>query len=185
MEPYHLIVTAVIFHELAHAFTKFFFYDNDTPRGICNDEQGSGESGWRVEEKIMGGYLRVEWANKMQFGDMLSIDDMVLVKGKKKFKISKAIKLLWCCSSNPFKGNDVAKKMLSSLKRTKFIQPAEETMKKHISPPGSVQARVAEPTKKPRGVHTVPVESCTGLGISFGSFVGQDKRNIIYDGYNY
>jgi len=78
----------------------------------------------------------------------------------------------------PFKDEDVAKVMLSSLRQKKFIQPAEETMRKHISPHGSVWARVAEPSKKPRVVHPVPVASgtCRGLGINFGSFVGQDKR---------
>ncbi len=75
----------------------------------------------------------------------------------------------------PFEDEDVAKTMLSSLRQTKFIQPAEETMRKHISPHGSVRARVAEPSKKPRAMHTVP-GSCKGLGINFGSFVGQDKR---------
>ena len=93
-ELYHLIITVIVFHELAHAFTKFFFYDNDTPHGVGIDEQhGCGEAGWWVEEKIMGGYLHVEWADKMQFGDMLCIENVFLVKDKKHFKISKVIKL--------------------------------------------------------------------------------------------
>jgi len=54
-----------------------------------------------------------------------------------------------------------------------------KTMQKHILPHNSVQARVAKSLKKSRVVHTVPIGSCRGLGINFGSFVGQDKRQRI------
>jgi hypothetical protein len=87
-------MTVVIFHELSHAFTKYIFHNNDTPIGVGphGDSTGEwGESGWLVEETIMGGKLAVEWDDGCNFGNMDLISRVLLVDGPVARVISKAI----------------------------------------------------------------------------------------------
>jgi len=172
-----LIITVVVLHELAHAFTKFHFHDNLTPIGIgigIGNRQDCGELGWLVEEQIMGGRLHVEWADAQHFGDMLRIDHVLLMKSGKYWELGKVIKSLWCAKLLiPLEDANVAKTSLSSLQQVKFVQPAQEKLRKHACPCGSVQARVTESTDQPRAV---PIGPHSGLGITFGSFIGGDRK---------
>lgn len=66
---------------------------------------------------------------------------------------------------------------LNSLKGSKFVPPAQASMKVHTSTPGSRQGRVAERTEMEKVVRVKPL---VGLGIRtpgpYISYIGDDKR---------
>ena len=85
---YKLVLTTIILHELSHAFTKFYFDDIVTPFGIGTGEDSKhGESGWLVEEEIMGGRIAVEWIDKSNFGEMDAIDRVILMNGSQSWVV--------------------------------------------------------------------------------------------------
>ena len=175
-----MVLTAIILHEFAHGFTKFFFHDNDvTPIGVgIGGDPKCGESGWLVEEQLMGGRLCVEWINKRYFGDMERIDRVLLLDGSRCWEVSKYEDYRFSdIVLMPSEGADVAKTSLTSLQLAVFSQPAKERMKECKPQPtrGSIRARVTEPTKNPV---LVPVKPPIGLGI-YVSFVGEDKKREI------
>lgn len=91
MALYKLVMTAVVLHELAHAFTKFHFHDNIMPVGVGIGGKNSGESGWLVEEQIVGGHLLVEWADKQHFGDLFQVNHVLLTKGTRRWELGKRV----------------------------------------------------------------------------------------------
>lgn len=172
---YQLITTTVVFHELAHAFSKFYFHDNITPIGVgVGGKRNCGESGWLIEEQMMGGCLLAEWADKRYFGDMFRIDHVLLKRGSELWELGKGVKFLWYIA-NSFKrckrGNNF------TCFCAKFVPPVQAIMKKHISPPGSRRGRVTDRTDKPKPVSVKPL---VGLRIRvpgpYVSYIGEDRR---------
>jgi hypothetical protein len=79
LQQYNIIITVIVMHELAHSFTKLWFNEAVTPLGVgVGNSPGSGESGWLVEENIMGGTLEVQWDQPKQAFNMDLIDRVIL-----------------------------------------------------------------------------------------------------------
>jgi hypothetical protein len=77
--PYNLIITVVILHELSHAFTKHYFDHIITPLGVGFKEGSEyGESGFLVEDEIVGGRLSVEWDKPLDAANMGEISRVVI-----------------------------------------------------------------------------------------------------------
>lgn len=94
----------IVFHELSHAFTKYWFNEIVTPLDVGPTIDGSGELGFLVEEELMGGRLVVEWDNCHNFGKMDLIDQLVLVNGSHTWKIGEFIKYsCWYGTDAPLK----------------------------------------------------------------------------------
>ena len=94
LQQYNLVIAMIIFHELAHAFTKTWFLEIITPLGVgVGNDPKVGEAGKLVEGKILGGILRVEWDDKSDMADMDYIDRVLLTCGSQNLIISKSIVL--------------------------------------------------------------------------------------------
>ena len=89
-----MILTVIIFHELSHAFTKYWFDEIVTPVGVGrSDDPKYGESGWVVEEGLMGGGLVVEWDDSRKFGDMDAIDRLLLLEKGQTWELGRIISI--------------------------------------------------------------------------------------------
>jgi hypothetical protein len=95
--PYNLIITVIILHELSHAFTKYYFNHIVTPLGV-GYKQGSsyGESGYLVEDEIVGGRLSVLWKHEKDWSNMTKIHQVAIVRGSQKLVVGEISNfLMW------------------------------------------------------------------------------------------
>ena len=170
-----MITTVVVLHELAHAFTKFHFHDIGVGVG---GKRNCGESGWLVEEQLMGGRLLAEWTNKQHFGDMFRIDNVLLKKGSNNWELGNYCQVFCDIVLTLLEDVNMATTSLASLRCSKFVPPLQSTMRKHMSPHGSCRGRVTDPTHKPK---SVPIKPSVQVGLRiwvpgpYVSYIGEDR----------
>ena len=76
---YNLVIAIVVLHELSHAFTKYWFNQIITPVGVgFGGSPRSSESGFLVEDELVGGRFAVEWNDPDDFGNMDKIDEVLI-----------------------------------------------------------------------------------------------------------
>jgi hypothetical protein len=90
LQLYNIVITVIILHELANTFTNLWFDEAVAPLGVgVGNSSGSGESGWLVEERIMGGKLEVEWDKPEDAFNMDLIDRVLLRSDERDLIFSK------------------------------------------------------------------------------------------------
>jgi hypothetical protein len=72
-----MILITTVFHELCHHLTKLVFASRITPAGCGVDNFINGESGYLLEETLMGGVVGVLW-NTRDVGEMDKFIGLVL-----------------------------------------------------------------------------------------------------------
>jgi len=160
LQEYNLLVMLTIFHELAHTFTKIWFSDIDTPFGVgIGCSPGSGEAGWLVEERFMGGRLQAEWDDQNNFMYIDRIECLLLKVGADSFSIN----------------DSLAKKILASLCGNTFHSPLKAELGVQVPfRQHSIRARITE-------VIDIPQDKKKIHGLGYRSFIGEDKGPAFFN----
>jgi hypothetical protein len=136
LQSYNLIIIVIIFHGLAHAFTKLWFKDAVTQLDVGVGSSGSGESKWLVEERIMGGRLLAEWDTPENAFNMDLIDRVLLRSNAGDMIFSKFMIYVEIYPNIiSLLGAEIARDVLSSLRCSVFCPPSKDKMAATTQPP--------------------------------------------------
>jgi hypothetical protein len=85
---YNLIITTIVFPELAYSFIKTWFGEFFTPIGVgAGRDPKYGEAGWSVEAGIMGRKLTAEWDDVEDVGRMDSITRLLFITNSDTYQV--------------------------------------------------------------------------------------------------